>query len=55
VLYLNPFLGTRFKAGAVTTDLPLLPDKPIDFGLQIFAENARNASGCLEGISTGER
>lgn len=30
---LNPFLGLRFKAGAVTTDLPLLPDQPIDFGL----------------------
>jgi reductive dehalogenase len=33
---LNPFLGTRFKAAIVTTDLPLEPDKPIDFGLQEF-------------------
>ena len=33
---LNPFLGTRFKAAVVTTDLPLEPDKPIDFGLQEF-------------------
>ena len=32
----NPFLGARFKAAAVTTDLPLVPDKPIDFGLQEF-------------------
>ena len=35
---LNPFLGTRFKAAIVTTDLPLEPDKPIDFGLQEFCE-----------------
>jgi len=33
---LNPFLGVRFKAAVVTTDLPLVPDKPIDFGLQEF-------------------
>lgn len=33
---LNPFLGMRFKAAVVTTDLPLEPDKPIDFGLQEF-------------------
>jgi reductive dehalogenase len=32
----NPFLGARFKASVVTTDLPLMPDKPIDFGLQEF-------------------
>jgi reductive dehalogenase len=33
---IHPFLGPRFKASVVTTDLPLLPDKPIDFGLQDF-------------------
>jgi reductive dehalogenase len=33
---LNPFLGMRFKAAVVTTDLPLKPDRPIDFGLQGF-------------------
>jgi reductive dehalogenase len=33
---LNPFLGPRFKASAVTTDLPLEPDRPIDFGLQHY-------------------
>jgi reductive dehalogenase len=32
----NPFLGARFKASAVTTDMPLQPDLPIDFGLQQF-------------------
>jgi reductive dehalogenase len=33
---LNPLLGGRFKASVVTTDLPLQPDAPIDFGLQEF-------------------
>jgi 3-chloro-4-hydroxyphenylacetate reductive dehalogenase len=35
-IVVNPFLGPRFKAAAVTTNLPLVPDKPIDFGLQKF-------------------
>lgn len=35
-IVLNPFLGPRFKAAVVTTDLPLGVDKPIDFGLQDF-------------------
>lgn len=33
---LNPFLGVRFKTAVLTTDMPLAPDKPIDFGLQTF-------------------
>ncbi len=33
---LNPFVGASFKAAAVLTDLPLVPDKPIDFGLQAY-------------------
>ncbi len=37
-LVLNPYVGPRFKSGIITTDLPLLPDKPIDFGLQDFCE-----------------
>ncbi len=54
---LNPFLGTRFKAGAVTTDLPLLPDKPIDFGLQDFCRKCKKcAQECpSKAISTGEK
>ena len=35
-LALNPFVGPRFKSVVLTTDLPLVPDKPIDFGLQYF-------------------
>jgi len=37
-IVLNPFLGTRFKAAVVTTDLPLEADKPVDFGLQEFCD-----------------
>jgi reductive dehalogenase len=35
-MVLNPFLGPRFKAAVVTTDMPLAIDRPIDFGLQDF-------------------
>lgn len=41
-LVLNPFVGPRFKSVVITTDIPLVPDKPIDFGLQSFC------SGCLK-------
>lgn len=33
---LNPFLGMRFKTAVLTTDMPLIADKPIDFGVQTF-------------------
>ncbi|MGQ0655469.1 MAG: Fe-S protein, partial [Betaproteobacteria bacterium] len=33
-LVLNPFIGPRSKSVVFTTELPLSPDKPIDFGLQ---------------------
>jgi len=41
---LNPFLGPRFKAAVVTTDLPLVPDKPIDFGLQDFCSKCKKCA-----------
>jgi len=40
----NPFLGPRFKAAVVTTDLPLTPDKPIDFGLQDFCSKCKKCA-----------
>lgn len=40
-LALNPFFGANFKSAAVLTNLPLEPDKPIDFGLQKYCENCR--------------
>lgn len=33
-LVLNPFIGPRSKSVVFTTDLPLVADRPIDFGVQ---------------------
>jgi reductive dehalogenase len=41
---LNPFLGPRFKASAVTTNLPLEPDKPIDFGLRHYCRACKKCA-----------
>jgi reductive dehalogenase len=43
-IVLNPFLGPRFKAAIVTTDMPLLPDRPIDFGLQDFCSKCKKCA-----------
>lgn len=34
----NKDYGAKFRPGAVATDIPLLPDKPVDFGLQDFCD-----------------
>jgi 3-chloro-4-hydroxyphenylacetate reductive dehalogenase len=54
---LHPFLGPRFKAAVVTTDLPLLPDKPIDFGLQDLCSKCKKcARECPSGaLSLGDK
>ncbi len=54
---LHPFMGPRFKAAVVTTDLPMIPDKPIDFGLQDFCSQCKKcARECPSGaISDGEK
>jgi reductive dehalogenase len=50
---LNPFLGPRLKSGSVTTDMPMVPDKPIDFGLQRFCESCNKcARECPSGAIT---
>ena len=50
---LNPYLGPRLKSGAVTTDMPMSHDKPIDFGLQNFCENCNKcARECPSGAIT---
>jgi reductive dehalogenase len=43
-IILNPFLGLRFKASVVTTDLSLEPDKPVDFGLQDFCNKCKKCA-----------
>lgn len=56
-IVLHPFLGPRFKAAVVTTDLPLAIDKPIDFGLQDFCTKCKKcARECPSGaISHGDK
>ncbi|MBM3143343.1 MAG: reductive dehalogenase, partial [Chloroflexi bacterium] len=56
-IVLNPFIGLRFKAAAVTTDIPLAADKPIDFGLQDFCDKCMKcARECpSKAISTGNK
>lgn len=50
---LNPYLGPRLKSGAVTTDMPLAHDRPIDFGLQRFCEACNKcARECPSGAIT---
>jgi ferredoxin-NADP reductase/ferredoxin len=50
---LNPFLGPRLKSGAVTTDMPMAPDRPIDFGLQRFCDSCNKcARECPSGAIT---
>jgi len=40
-IILNPFFGLAFKAAAVLTNMPLVPDQPIDFGLQRFCQECK--------------
>jgi reductive dehalogenase len=56
-IVLNPFLGLAFKAVAVLTDLPIVPDQPIDFGLQSFCRTCKIcAENCpSQAISTGDK
>lgn len=56
-IVLNPFLGTRFKAAVVTTDLPLEEDRPVDFGLQKFCQKClKCATEChANAISEGDK
>ena len=35
---ISPRFGARIRLGAITTDLPLITDKPIKFGVQEFCE-----------------
>jgi len=53
----HPFLGPRFKASVVTTDLPLFCDRPIDFGLQDFCTKCKKcARECPSGaLSDGDK
>ncbi|MCF6249375.1 MAG: reductive dehalogenase [Desulfobacula sp.] len=53
----NPFLGPRFKAAVVTTDMPLEIDRPVNFGLQDFCNKCgKCAEMCpSQAISYGDK
>ncbi|MFC2072020.1 reductive dehalogenase [Chloroflexota bacterium] len=40
-IILNPFLGMNFKAAVVLTDMPLVLDRPVKFGLQDFCQHCQ--------------
>lgn len=56
-IILNPVLGLGFKAAAILTNMPLVPDGPIDFGLQRFCQSCRIcADNCpSHAISEGDK
>lgn len=56
-LVLNPFVGPRFKSVVLTTDMPLVPDRKVDFGLQDFCNKCTKcARECPCGaISFGDK
>ena len=39
-------LGPRVRLGAVTTDLPLIPDKPVDLGVEDFCRTCKKCALC---------
>ncbi len=38
-LAVNPFFGANFNSACVLTNIPLVPDKPIDFGLKSYCDH----------------
>jgi reductive dehalogenase len=56
-IILNPYLGLGFKAAAILTNMPLIPDRPIDFGLQSFCQSCKIcAQNCpSKAISMGDK
>jgi reductive dehalogenase len=54
-IVITPELGCNFRPAVITTDIPLVPDKPIDFGVQRFCKTCKIcAEQCPSGaISMG--
>jgi len=54
---ISPKFGARIRLGAVTTNLPLKTDKPIEFGVQDFCEKCKKcADNCPSAaIPSGEK
>jgi len=43
--------GPRVRVGAVTTDLPLIPDKPVDIGVEDFCRICKKCAVCCPSSS----
>ena len=56
-IILSPVLGLGYKAAAILTDMPLVEDGPIDFGLQRFCQDCKIcAENCpSHAISTSDK
>ena len=56
-LLITPEFGPRVRLGAVTTNMPLIPDKPVSFGVIDFCESCRKcAENCPSGaIAKGDK
>jgi reductive dehalogenase len=56
-LLLTPEYGPRQRLCKVFTDLPLQPDKPVDFGQRTFCENCHACAGACpaDAIPRGDR
>jgi ferredoxin len=54
---ISPRFGARIRLGAITTDIPLVLDKPIQFGVQDFCEKCKKcAVNCPSGaIPDGDK
>jgi len=46
--------GPRVRLSAVTTDLPLVPDKPVDLGIQSFCVECKKCATCCPSKSIPE-
>ncbi len=52
-IVITPELGNNFRPAIITTNLPLKPDKPIDFGVQRFCKTCKIcAENCPSGAIT---
>ena len=47
-------LGPRLRLGAVTTDLPLIPDRPVDIGVEDFCRICKKCAVCCPSSSIPE-
>ena len=47
-------LGPRVRLGVVTTDLPLVPDRPVDIGVQDFCRICKKCAVCCPSSSIPE-